>query len=938
MSAPTAQPSVLHLLTRLFDGGDSLAVVSRLRDGRIAAISPGFLRLFGMPEAEAIGRTAVELGLWPDEGQRNAVIARALQRGSSTGDAVSVRALDGRHYDGLMSCSVITLDGERHLFCLIQDVRSYQDEATARRREFDSLRSLIMDSEVGVYRLRGPAQRLVEANPALAQMLGHASVPALLAAVGADALLDHVDRAHAARLQSLLTERGRYAHVRSRLRRRDGSVLWVSESAHAVRGSDGELLHVDGTLIDIGEQVRAEEALRQSESLYLNLVQNSRDGVFLMQHGRVEFANEALGQILGCSAADLIGNSYFDWVAPEDKLAQQQRRAARESGSDETQVYEIHLLRRDGARRLCEVRAGFVEYRGEPASIGTLRDVSEARTQQRRLAAAEERYRLLFQHAVLGMFQATLDGRLLEANEAMAQMFGYPSPAAMCAEVRHMRDTYADPAARAQAVQELLREGQVVNQELEFKRRDGSRFWALASARLVRREEPGGIEGSLIDISARRAAEQELKFLAHHDSLTGLANRRRFEIDLRETLARLQQGAPGPYAMLLLDLDRFKLVNDSLGHAAGDELLLRFAETLRAEFGASMRIARYGGDEFAMLSQAPLDLAGTIEAARRVQAIAAQPFQVRAHQVFCGASIGIVLVEHGRESPEDLLRDADTAMFRAKAQGGGHALFDSAMHAAARARLALETELRFALARGELLAHYQPVFRLADRAIVGVEALVRWQHPVRGLLAPGAFLGVAEDAGLLPEIDLWMLAQALQQMRRWQATRGERAPARISVNVSDRLFTASEFPALLQRLLADSGVAAAALQLEITESVFRTGAGSLQGLLGQLKALGVGLIVDDFGTGYSSMVSFSEAAFDGLKIDQGFIRDLESNERHRAIVRTIVQFGRDLGLGVVGEGVETEAQARWLHEVGCELAQGYLHARPMDPAALAERF
>ena len=273
-------------------------------------------------------------------------------------------------------------------------------------------------------------------------------------------------------------------------------------------------------------------------------------------------------------------------------------------------------------------------------------------------------------------------------------------------------------------------------------------------------------------------------------------------------------------------------------------------------------------------------------------------------------------------------------MFSAKSRGSGYALFDQQMHSAARERLGLETDLRLALNRGELLPWYQPIWSLAEQRIVGIEALVRWQHPLRGLLAPAQFLGVAEDTGMLPAIDLLMLEQSLLQLRHWQTVHGASAPRLLSVNVSDRLFASAEFPPTLQRLLERSGVDPRQIHLEITETVFRAGIGSLRQALAALKATGVCLVVDDFGTGYSSLVSFSEADFDGLKVDRGFITDLHSNSRHRAIVRTIVQFARDLGLSLVAEGVETELQAQILRELGCDLVQGFRYAAPLPATAL----
>jgi diguanylate cyclase (GGDEF)-like protein/PAS domain S-box-containing protein len=923
----------LELLTGVFLAPESLAVVTRLSDSVIVGLSPGFATRFGIQPDEVIGRTALEAGLWRDAEHRASLLGLLQQQGSLTGEPVSIRARDGRQYDGLMTCALIEHEGKPYLFSLIQQVREYFTEAEARTREIESLRTLILESEVGVYRRRGLPHGLIDANPALARMLGSPSSQALLAACAGRAEFDYEDPAHAQRLDECLRADGRFSHVRAEVRRFDGGTVWVSESARAVFDAEGRLLHADGTMIDISGQVHAEQALAQSEALHRNLVENSRDAVFLMQHGRIMYANEALATILQCRNEDLIGASYFDWVAPEDIAAQAQRRQARESGSQETQDYEIRLLRRDGARRLCAVRAGAVQFRGELASIGTLRDITEERAQQSRLEAAEERYRLLFQHAVLGMYQSTLDGRLIEVNVAFACMFRYDSPAQMCADVDDIGAHYADPELRPRAMAALQREGQLVNWEVELARRDGSRFWALASMRLVRHHEGDGghLEGSLIDISARRAAELELDYIAHHDSLTGLANRRSFERSLRAILDRLQAGVEGPHAVLLLDLDRFKLVNDSLGHAAGDELLVQFAAGLTREFGDDLWLARYGGDEFALLSRSRMDRAGVVNVARRVQELAAAPFQVRGHQVFTGASIGIVMIDDGDTPAEDILRDADTAMFRAKSHGAGHALFDRRMHAAASARLALETELRFALARGELRAHYQPIVELDSGRIVGIEALARWQHPTRGLLPPSQFLCVAEDSGMQSQIDLRMLEQALEHWLGWRRAQGELAPGRLSINISDRLFTSPEFPATLKQMLDQAGADPGRVHLEITESVFRSNHASLRDSLAALKAIGVRLVVDDFGTGYSSLVSFSEAAFDGLKIDQGFIRDLESNSRHRAIVRTIVQFARDLGLSLVAEGVETEGQAQLLREYGCELAQGYFYARPMPP-------
>ena len=355
---------------------------------------------------------------------------------------------------------------------------------------------------------------------------------------------------------------------------------------------------------------------------------------------------------------------------------------------------------------------------------------------------------------------------------------------------------------------------------------------------------------------------------------------------------------------------------------AGDELLVKFGERLATAFGSRLLLARYGGDEFALLSNESIDRAGAIAIAERVEMLASTPFQLRGHQVFTGASIGIVMVERGDTPPEEILRDADTAMFRAKSQGGGYTLFDQQMHAAARERLALETDLRFALTRGELLPYFQPLISLETRRIVGIEALVRWQHPLRGLLAPVHFLGVAEETGMLPAIDLLVLEQSLAQWVRWQSEYGELAPQRLSVNISDRLFASTEFPANLAHLLERSGANPAQVHLEITETVLLDHSQNTENFIAELGAAGVRFALDDFGTGYSTFTYLKRLPLDQLKIDRSFVQQMLEDRQDQAIVEGVIALAHTFACEVVAEGVETPAQAARLVELGCPAGQG----------------
>ncbi|HJU40972.1 MAG TPA: GGDEF domain-containing phosphodiesterase, partial [Tahibacter sp.] len=357
------------------------------------------------------------------------------------------------------------------------------------------------------------------------------------------------------------------------------------------------------------------------------------------------------------------------------------------------------------------------------------------------------------------------------------------------------------------------------------------------------------------------------------------------------------------------------------------QLLMTIGRRLSAGLRDGDTVARFGGDEFAVLVNDIKDNSDALRLADRIQKDLAIPFHLGGHEVFTSASIGIALSASGYDQPIDLLRDADTAMYRAKARGkSGYVVFDEAMHAEARARFALETDLRLAIERDEFDVWYQPLVDLKSGALAGCEALLRWRHPTRGLLVPPDFLAVAEETGLIVPIDWWMLEHACGDLARWRREYPAFSHLRVNVNVDDRQFSERDVATGVDLALARTGLDPSGLALEVTETVFRTGRSKAEAILRDVKALGVSLVVDDFGTGYSSLDSFASSPFDALKIDRGFVRDMESNRRHRAIVRTIAGFAEDLGLALTAEGVETNGQAELLLAMGVTTAQGFLYA------------
>jgi diguanylate cyclase (GGDEF)-like protein len=433
------------------------------------------------------------------------------------------------------------------------------------------------------------------------------------------------------------------------------------------------------------------------------------------------------------------------------------------------------------------------------------------------------------------------------------------------------------------------------------------------------------------DITQRKMAEEQLLHDAFHDSLTNLPNRALFMDRLRRAILRTKRQENYRFAVLFLDLDGFKVVNDSLGHATGDQLLIAIGRRLELGMRRGDTLTRLGGDEFAILADDIRDLNDALTLADRVKGDLKAPFNLGGHEVFATASIGIALGTKDRELPEDLLRDADTAMYRAKALGKErYAVFDQAMHTKVVERLRLETDLRRALERCEFQVHYQPIVALQTGQIVGFEALVRWEHPDRGSISPAAFIPVSEETGLILPLGLWVLKAACRQLHDWQRRAPELATLLMSVNLSSKQLAQPDLVEQIEQILDETGLAPQHLKLEITESVIMEHPHSAAEMLRRLKERGIQLSLDDFGTGYSSLSYLHRFPIDTLKVDRSFINRLDGEDGDPVIVQTIVALAHNLGMQVIAEGVETEGQVERLKEMGCQYAQGYFFSRPVD--------
>jgi diguanylate cyclase (GGDEF)-like protein/PAS domain S-box-containing protein len=553
------------------------------------------------------------------------------------------------------------------------------------------------------------------------------------------------------------------------------------------------------------------------------------------------------------------------------------------------------------------------------------------------LRQAEAKYRSIFENTIEGIFQTTVDGRYISANPALARIYGYESPEELVANLCNIeQQLYVEPNRRAKFVRQIQQDNSVSAFESQVYHQDGSIIWISENARAVY-DTSGTLsyyEGTVEDITERKQTQEQLRHNALHDALTGLPNRTLFTDRLEQTVQRAKRHKDYSCAVLFLDLDRFKVVNDSLGHLIGDQLLIAVARKLELCLRAEDTVARLGGDEFAILLNDIKDINYATKVAERLIQVLALPFNLNGQEVFTSVSIGIVLGSEANGWLDDLLRNADIAMYQAKALGKSrYEVFDTALHHRNVISRQLETDLRQAIDRQEFRVHYQPIVLLATGKIIGFEALVRWEHPTQGFISPAEFIPIAEETGLILPLGQWVLQVACHQMRQWQKQFPLSPLLTISVNLSAKQFTQPNLCQQIAQILLETNLDASSLRLEITESILMDKAESVTTVLLQLKALGVSLYLDDFGTGYSSLSYLHRFPIDTLKIDRSFISRMGFGDDNSKIVRAILTLAEALNIDVIAEGIETAEQLMLLSASQCKYGQGYFFSRPLDTQA-----
>ena len=729
---------------------------------------------------------------------------------------------------------------------------------------------------------------------------------------------------------------GGYA-LESRVRTLDGDWRWLLATGRVTeRGAGGRARRMSGVVTDIDARKRAEQATRDAEERYRALIELAPDGVVVFSNGLIEYVNPAAARLMKAdSPRQLLGRRIADFVHPEQQAELAQRLAFLCAGPGIAGFVERRLVCLDGSELRVETASVSYLERGRLVMQSVLRDVTEQRKAREALAERERRFRDVLEASGEYVWETDAGWRYTFLSERVEAALGYQRHEMIGRMPREFMPLGEAKATEAWFEQHARRAEPFRDFEHRSLTKAGRVIWQSvtgvpvldAAGRL------SGYRGTAADITARKQAEERIQYLATRDALTGLPNRVLLA-DRAGQAIRTAARSRGSLALLLLDLDRFKLVNDSLGHAAGDALLRAVAERLSGTLRRDDTLARLGGDEFVLLWNGLKTSEDAATLAQRALGILGRPFTVEGRNLSVTASIGIsVYPGDGRDFGE-LLKNADTAANHAKETGRNSFRFYSPeLNARAVARLGMENDLRQALLRGEMQLHWQPVVRggVAGGALVGAEALLRWRHPRDGLLMPDSFIPVAEDCGLIRPLGAWMLERAVAQIGAWR--RAHDPDLWFALNVSaHELAQGDAYVAQLSAALVANGVPGACIELEVTERALMSHLAENVETLRRIGALGARIAIDDFGTGYSSLAYLRQLPIDKLKIDRSFLRELESHPHDATIVQTIAAMARALGLRVAAEGVENDLQLARLLSLGCEEWQGHRFSVSLESA------
>ncbi|WP_277576018.1 sensor domain-containing protein [Pseudomonas chlororaphis] len=801
------------------------------------------------------------------------------------------------------------------------------------------------------------SQRMIFSNHHLGQTLGYNKTE--LHQMGEyfwEILLHPEDADLYHRLRQEQRHAGYLQLLQCHLRFRHCSGQWrcfdIREQALA-RDKYDQVTRIIGVAKDITDQIEASESLRDSERRYRMLAESISDVIFSTDSKMaLNYVSPSVQSVLGYDVEWIFQNGWQSTIANPQQLTgiyalmervskalDKPEQLARLRNQVQTQLFLFDCLRADGRKIPIELRLVLVwdEHGAFEGVLGVGRDISQQRRAEKDLRMAAT----AFEHSTSAILITDPAGYIVQANEAFSRVSGY-AVSQVLDQLPNMLTVDEQQEAHLRYVLKQLHQHSTWEGEVWLKRRNGEHYpaWVGITAVLDDEGDLASYVCFFTDISERKASEQRIHRLAYYDALTHLPNRTLFQ-DRLHTALQSAERQKSWVVLMFLDLDRFKPINDSLGHAAGDRMLKEMATRLLDCVDDDDTVARMGGDEFTLLLQPrtsrEIALNRAIHVAEQILASLVKPFVLEGREFFVTASIGIALSPQDGNELSQLMKNADTAMYHAKERGKNNFQFYQAdMNASALERLELESDLRHALEQQEFILYYQPQFSGDGKRLTGAEALLRWRHPRRGLVPPGDFIPVLEELGLVVDVGDWVISEACRQLKAWHQAK-VRVP-KVSVNISARQFSDGQLGMRIATILKDTGLPPACLELELTESILMREVSEAMQILDGLKNLGLSIAVDDFGTGYSSLNYLKQFPIDVLKIDRTFVDGLPSGEQDAQIARAIIAMAHSLNLAVIAEGVETHEQLDFLREHGCDEVQGYLFGRPMPANSFEGQF
>ncbi|SEM52253.1 PAS domain S-box-containing protein/diguanylate cyclase (GGDEF) domain-containing protein [Mesobacillus persicus] len=688
-----------------------------------------------------------------------------------------------------------------------------------------------------------------------------------------------------------------------------------------------------GKIDELFDQVNGDvqEQLIFYKEMFLTMIQNAPIGMFVREEGKFTYMNSLFSQYAGYEAEEInSGRVTLDQIIhPDDFLKYREKVSERLNPQEEKERYRLRVVKKDGSLLYTEIHQISFERNGKEVLVGSIIDVTEEVTTHQKLKENKERFESLFYHNPDAIFTIDLEGKFTDANPGCEVISGYSAD-----EIQEM--TFPSiiisedlPLAIHNFERSIM--GFTTTSDVTITKKDGSqRFLNVTSFPMKVDGEIVGAYGIAKDITDKVEYNKRMEELAFYDPLTNLPNRRLFSDRLQQVMEYSNHNQ-SQAAVLFLDLDRFKFINDSLGHQLGDEFLKSVSERLKDNLRNTDTISRFAGDEFAIVLP-NIKKEETIKLAERLNQVLAEPFSIYGHSISTSASIGIAFSTGEEVNTDDLIKKADTAMYYSKRYGkNNYTIYSEELDHEANYKLTIEKGLKSAVTNNEFVLHYQPIIDLQTGEVIGMEALIRWNHPQFGLLSPDQFIPISEESGQIISIGKWVLSMACTQNKKWQEE--GHPPFKIAVNISTIQLQQQNFVETVAKILEEVGLDSKWLELEVTESILMEDTEQLKENLAKLKKLGVSIAIDDFGTGYTSLSYLRQFSFDRVKIDRSFINDIVGDKNGKTITATIISLAQKLNMGVIAEGVEDDVQLSFLKKEKCDAGQGYYFSRPL-PADL----